>query len=250
MRSARSIALAGGLVPVLAAVVLVSAGATERQGGTCENASPLPPSAQQPSGDSDGLQGNDDGNRIPGGSGSDGIIGLNGDDCLSGGDGSDTLAGGAGADTLRGDDSKDVLTGGDDDDVLDGGAKDDTLSGGDGDDVLAGGANDDVLTDSAGTNRLLREGGDDVLDAGNPGKLDHPDAAQATLAQADTTSLLSGGSGDDYINALNGTKDIVRCGAGNDTAVVDSGLDVDLDSCEWLIDIKKPGVIGNIKKPG
>jgi serralysin len=251
MRSARSIAIAGGLVPVLVAVVLVSAGATEQKGSSCENATPLPPSAQQPSSDSDGLQGNEAGNRITGEGGSDGIIGLRGDDCLSGGDGSDTLAGGEGDDSLRGDDSTDVLTGGDDDDTLDGGPKDDTLSGGDGDDSLDGGADDDVLTDSTGTNQLRGGGGDDVLDAGNPAKLDHPDAAHASLAQTDTTSLLSGGAGDDYINALNGTKDRVRCGPGNDTAVVDFGLDdVDADSCEWVVNIKKPGLVAEIKKPG
>ena len=85
----------------------------------------------------------------------------------------------------------DRANGGRGDDTLDGGRGNDTLRGGAGDDRLRGGAGDDVLSDDRGTDRL------------------------------------SGGAGDDHIDARdrrgrNDRRDVVDCGAGDDTARVDS----------------------------
>jgi Ca2+-binding RTX toxin-like protein len=249
MRRARSIAL---VVPVLAIGVLVATSAFGRQGSSdCQAASPVPSPAVTPSNDSDGLEGDSGNNRIDGDNGSDGIIGLDGNDCLSGGQGADTIAGGAGDDTLRGDIGTDTLTGGDGDDSLSGGDGVDTLAGGDGDDTLAGGDGNDHLLDSDGTNQMSGGPGDDVLDASDPSRLDNPETpAEASAAQLSSISVLSGGPGDDVINALNGIKDTVKCGPGNDTATVDAGLDIVAADCEWVIQIKKPGFKADIKKPG
>src|SRR3954451_25388768 len=93
--------------------------------------------------------------------------------------------------TLRAGDDR--ANGGAGDDAIDGGRVNDNIRGGAGDDRLRGGAGDDVLTDDRGTDRL------------------------------------SGGAGDDRINARDrrgrGSRDrhdVVDCGAGDDTALVDS----------------------------
>ena len=86
------------------------------------------------------------------------------------------------------------------DDHANGGRGDDVISGGRGDDVLRGGAGDDRLSGGSGNDRLSDDRGSDRL---------------------------TGGAGDDRINARDarGThdrRDVVECGAGDDTALVDS----------------------------
>ena len=85
-------------------------------------------------------------------------------------------------------------------DQLAGTAGNDTLDGGDGDDVLRGGAGDDRLSGGSGNDRLSDDRGSDRL---------------------------TGGAGDDRINARDARRthdrrDVVDCGAGDDTALVDS----------------------------
>jgi Ca2+-binding RTX toxin-like protein len=119
--------------------------------------------------------------------------GSSGDDNLKGSDRADTMQ-------LRGGD--DVANGGRGDDRLNGGAGDDRLNGGVGDDRMNGGAGDDVLTDDRGTDRF------------------------------------TGGAGDDRINAQdrrgrNDARDIVDCGAGDDTVIADSD-DIVRSNCEHV----------------
>jgi Ca2+-binding RTX toxin-like protein len=99
--------------------------------------------------------------------------------------GDDTLTGTAGADLICG------LAGAD---VIRGLAGNDTLCGGPGNDSLYGGSGSDRLSGNAGNDRL--EGG----------------AGKDSLA---------GGAGRDRINAKDGKRDRVDCGAGRDTATVD-----------------------------
>jgi Ca2+-binding RTX toxin-like protein len=85
----------------------------------------------------------------------------------------------------------DRADGGRGDDTIDGGRGDDTLRGGAGDDRLRGGAGADWLTDHRGTDRLSGGAGNDRIDARD-----------------------QRGSDD--------RRDVVDCGAGDDTALVDS----------------------------
>src|SRR3954454_2149742 len=107
-----------------------------------------------------------------------------------GSSGDDNLKGSNRADTMQMRGGDDVANGGAGDDRMFGGAGDDRLNGGAGDDRMNGGAGDDVLTDDRGTDRF------------------------------------SGGAGDDRINAQDrrgrrAARDIVDCGGGDDTAIVD-----------------------------
>jgi Ca2+-binding RTX toxin-like protein len=123
----------------------------------------------------------------------DGFSGDGDEDTIFGLGGDDLLAGLNGDDTLYGQDGKDRLDGdGETQFRADG---NDHLSGGDGNDVIAG------------------EGGRDVL-TGGPG--------------ADN---LSGGPGDDVVNARDGRRDRVSCGAGRDRVTADKA-DVVSRDCE------------------
>lgn len=151
----------------------------------------------------DALTGTAAGEEICGLLGNDVIDGLGGDDTLfgdlcgvqakvvatgarAGAGGNDTLTGGAGNDTVFGAAGADKLFGSDGRDKLLGGDGADTLSGGDGKDALDGGKGNDSLT-----------GGRDA-------------------------NSFKGGSGNDKVNARNGKKDRVDCGAGRkDRASVD-----------------------------
>jgi Ca2+-binding RTX toxin-like protein len=100
--------------------------------------------------------------------------------------GNDTVNGGTGNDTIYGAAGADKLTGGDGNDTLFGGRGNDVLSGGKGNDALDGGKGNDKLTGGPGANKY------------------------------------SGGDGNDSINARNGKKETVNCGAGKkDSATVD-----------------------------
>jgi Ca2+-binding RTX toxin-like protein len=116
--------------------------------------------------------------------------------------GNDTLNGGTGNDTLYGAGGTDKLLGADGADRLFGGAGNDTLDGGKGKDALDGGAGNDRLT-----------GGADV-------------------------NTYRGGAGDDTVNAANGKKETVDCGAGKkDSASVDKADKV--KGCEKVKRSKK-----------
>lgn len=149
-----------------------------------------------------GTSGND---RLIGTGNPDRMIGGSGDDNIVGNDGSDTIFGGSGTDNLFGGNERfgSSLTG---DDTIFGGSGPDTLLGGSGTDKLNGGSGRDFIVD---------------------GPLD--DQAPDTL---------SGGSGNDSLYSVSvpasRDKDIVNCGSGDDTAIVDK-QDTVLPNCENVI---------------
>jgi Ca2+-binding RTX toxin-like protein len=96
-------------------------------------------------------------------------------------------------------------------DTIDGGAGNDKLYGGVGDDVLSGGKGNDSLYGGRGNDKLT----------GGPG-----------------VNKYSGGDGNDSINARNGKKETVDCGAGKkDSATVDKRDKV--NGCEKVRRAKK-----------
>ena len=168
------------------------------------------PDPQLPAGPTNGddvLNGDALANTICGLLGNDTINGLGGNDTLfgdlcndkaklffdldlfpaqAGTDGNDKLNGGDGNDTLFGAGGKDTLRGGKGRDKLFGGDGNDTLAGEDGKDALDGGRGNDKLT-----------GGRDV-------------------------NSYRGGAGNDTVNAKNGKRETIDCGAGTrDSATVD-----------------------------
>jgi Ca2+-binding RTX toxin-like protein len=167
--------------------------------------------------------------QLAGNDGDNVLLGNAGNDILGAGGGNDQLDGGAGDDTLAGGDGADAVTGGDGVDtanyassnagvrvVLDGKPGDgapgendsvdtENVTGGGGDDVLIGNAGPNTLAGGAGNDRILGGKGADVLD---------------------------GGAGDDIIQSLDGEKETVTCGDGEDGTVSDRA-DVRTD-CDYI----------------
>ena len=166
----------------------------------------------------------------------------------------EVLAGGAGDDELAGNDGDNVLLGNGGNDILGGGTGNDQLDGGPGDDTLAGGAGADSLTGGAGTDTAsYAEAGAAVrvvLDGkpgdGASGENDSVDTENVVGSKGDDTLIgnsgpnslaggagndrllggsgvdaLNGGAGDDIIQSLDGEKEPVACGDGEDGVVSD-----------------------------
>jgi Ca2+-binding RTX toxin-like protein len=189
----------------------------------------------------DELAGSDGNDTLIGNGGYDNLYGEGGDDFLRGGDGDDYLYAGEGKDTLFGGAGRDQLDGGKDNDLLMGGGGNDLIYGGDGDDVIRMGAGDDLtdagegddtVFGGDGNDALCGDEGNDVLwgEAGNdfllgdddkmlepwgpdhvPGndKLDGGDGNDTLMGshESDTYAYdngkdtMTGGKGDDYIDA-------------------------------------------------
>ena len=115
-------------------------------------------------------------------------------DSLRGTGAGERILGLAGNDRISGRGGADCLSGGGGRDLLVGGGGKDRLSGGGGRDVIRGGGKGDVLTGGAGKDLLVGGGGSDRI---------------------------RGGGGSDRILARDGKRDIVSCGPGRDSAVVD-----------------------------
>lgn len=116
---------------------------------------------------------------------------------------SNVIRRGAGDDDVRGTPRGDsIRTGAGDDRIkaLDGS---DCARGGKGKDVIRGGGKADLLKAGAGADKVSGGGGDDRLNAGTG------------------RDKLGGGTADDVIRATDGERDIVKCGAGKDVAIVD-----------------------------
>ncbi len=124
------------------------------------------------------------------------LAGEVGNDTLLGGSGNDTLLGGSGNDSLDGGSGNDMLLGGSGNDTLLGGSGNDSLNGGDGIDRVNEGTN----TNFTLTNTQLIGNGTDTLNS---------------IEQV----VLTGGDGDNVLNALNFTLGVVLLSgaAGNDT---------------------------------
>ena len=131
-------------------------------------------------------------------------------------------AGGPGDDDLEGNDNHNALVGFAGDDHLHGGAGRDHLHGGTGDDVLVGAAHDDLIHARAHSDRVAGgNGNDDILtgqgdDVARGGK--HGDQ----LFDDEGRDELRGGAGNDRFSARDGDRDLIRCGAGEDIAIIDS----------------------------
>ena len=206
-------------------------------------------------------------------SGDDSIDGRGGDDTLEGGEDRDTVNGGAGNDDLFGDEEDDCCEGAPD--VLDGGAGNDNLFGQEGNDTLRGGDDNDALYGGVGSDDISGGGGSDFVDftgsqarvnvslddVANDGFTGEGDNVRSDVedvigseANDDITgstlpNTLSGGEGNDTIRSRDLVSDIVICGPGVDTALVDDLDIVDTegeDRCERIevVATPKPTVQG------
>ena len=141
---------------------------------------------------------------ISGGNGNDILRGGAGNDLLMGGPGADSMSGGTGIDTASFEDktAAQPVTVTIDDQPNDGQSGGDNVRtdvenviGGDGSDVLRGNAGNNVIQGGNGNDNIDPGAGIDVVD---------------------------GGAGDDRITTRDGTPDVVTCGDGTDTAIVDA----------------------------
>ncbi len=155
-------------------------------------------------------------------SGSDQLCGAANDDLFLGASGNDSLSGATGRDTLEGGAGNDTMNGGSGNDTLEGGAGNDTTGSVKGsicsnnslagNDRVDGGAGSDKLDGGPGADVVIGGTGNDNL-VGGPGK-----------------DTVSGGVGSDTVAAVDGARDVIDCGAGKDTAIVDA-VDV-VKGCE------------------
>jgi Ca2+-binding RTX toxin-like protein len=128
--------------------------------------------------------------------------------------------GGNGDDTITGDEWPNVLRGWAGTNTIDGGGGNDVVNSSDNGGSLSGGDDNDSL---AGYRSAILRG-----DNGN----DHIVVGGAAFGMPSAlTSSVEGGAGDDNIEALNGSPDIIDCGDGTDTATFDADLDT-LRNCE------------------
>ena len=139
--------------------------------------------------------------RVYGSYGNDILVGGGGNEHLIGLPGNDVVHGGAGNDEIEGRSGTDLLDGQDGDDKIYGSDGNDKILGGNGNDMVEGGADDDEIEGGAGIDSF----------AGDTLKY------QAEIA------------GNDTIKAVDGAAEPVSCGAGTDTAFVDSTDTVSAD---------------------
>ena len=130
--------------------------------------------------------------------------------------------GDAGDDGLQGNEHENALIGCAGDDRLLGRAGADHLPGGAGEDTRLAGPGDDLMHGRRGSDRVVGGGGsDDILpgrgrDVARGGK----DADQ--LFDDEGQDLLRGGRANDRFSARDGDRDVIRCGGGEDIAIIDS----------------------------
>ena len=135
-----------------------------------------------------------------------------------GGFGRDTAFGGPGNDTVTGGIGNDRLFAGEGNDTVNGNFGRDLISGGPGDDRSTGGPGNDKIFANRGVDESFGGDGNDVLWA---------------LARADVplpgVDTLHGENGNDRFRTRDGEPDVIDCGAGRDTAVLDE-VDVIVDA--------------------
>ena len=134
--------------------------------------------------------------------GHDSLRGTNAADRLVGGGGNDRLYALAGKDNLLGGPGKDIVLGGNQRDPFGG---DKNLVGGRGNDAVFGGFGSDNIVGEAGSDYIFDDGGKD---------------------------LMLGGGGADFIDANDGFRDRISCGAGSDKVIFDRRLDIVAADCE------------------
>ena len=167
------------------------------------------------------------------GTGNDRGRGGLGDDLIVGGLGEDSIVGGTGADRLRGDGGDDRLSGNVGNDELLGGTGGDRLVGGLGNDRLHGEAGKDSILGSSGRDRINGGAAADRLSGGGGVDVIRGDAGNDRLSGGRSRDSLLGNSGDDRINALDGARDRISCGTGNDRVVADR-IDRVAGNCETI----------------
>lgn len=159
---------------------------------------------------------------LSGGSGNDSLVGGSNDDSIDGGAGADTLRGNGGNDTIRGAAGADSIDGGDGDDDLNGQADNDTVLGGNANDTITGELGNDSLDGGTGTDRLSETANVNLTLT----------ATQLTGVGTDKVLnfeavVLTGGAGNNAINATGYTGSVSLFGAGgNDTLTGGSGSDL------------------------
>jgi hypothetical protein len=197
---------------------------------------------------------------ICGGAGDDVVYDGRRNDTIDGGDGQDELIGGRGTDTVKGGDGADALRGGNRLDFLLGERGDDVLRGGPGGDQLYGGPGSDVMWGDDGDDRffLADMTGDeqDVAHGGTGGNsleamgmtagvtmdLDARSVSGATItsfvfddirnaAGSPFADDLTGTSGDNWINGLQGS-DVIDGGPGGTDLLIGDEGDDELDAAD------------------
>lgn len=98
------------------------------------------------------------------------------------------------------------------------------LEGGTGEDHLSGTSADDTLTGGSGQDRLIARGGIDRIDGGSGADFISAGGGRDTIAA---------GPGNDLVRASDPARDVVRCGRGDDRAVVSA--DDRVFGCERVI---------------
>jgi hypothetical protein len=145
--------------------------------------------------------------------GPDAVNALDGDDTVLAGRGRDRVEGGGGADTIHGGIGIDRLFGERGPDRLMGDAGPDVLHGGGGDDRAYGGAGNDTIYVNLGRDRSYGGPGNDDLWA-----MAEKDVAGRRDRHGDR---LFGGRGNDRFHTRDGERDRIKCGRGNDVAMLD-----------------------------
>ena len=179
--------------------------------------------------DVENLTGGSANDRLTGGVAGNVLSGGSGNDVLDGGAGADLLLGGAGTDTADYTARAAAVTADSDGQADDGEA-------GEGDTVetdvegIAGGAGNDVLTGLPGTNILSGGAGNDVLDGAQGDDELDGGAGDDELTGGAGADILRAGAGADRVRSRDNAADLVRCGAGTDTATLDA-FD-DMAECE------------------
>jgi Ca2+-binding RTX toxin-like protein len=141
------------------------------------------------------------------------LRGTNSADTINGNGGNDKINSRRGPDTVNGGLGDDTVYAGDGKDVVDGGDGNDVLRGGWGADQQHGGAGDDTIFANRGRDESWGGPGNDTLWA-----LARGDRHGRHDFKGDT---LHGEDGDDTFRTRDGEGDVIDCGAGNDTAILD-----------------------------
>src|SRR5215210_2825636 len=129
---------------------------------------------------------------------------------LTGTEGPDAISGTVDDDTITGLGGGDLLAG------------DPALFGGSGDDLVSGGPGNDEVSGTLGRDAVFGGEGRDIVDDGPPFD--------------DSSDEISGGAGDDVMDAFNDPafSDVVHCGPGDDRVYTD-GTDLIAGDCEEII---------------
>ena len=198
-------------------------------------------------------------NEISTGAGTDVLDGGAGDDEIFAGAGDDAVNAGAGDDRIQGAEGADVIKGGDGNDDLspgftDGGVSDgaDDLSGGPGTDSASletfGGVSSVVTLDDVPDDGISGAGDnyhsdiEDINTQGDSGETVIGSAAGNVLRTGAGNDVIDGRAGNDFLSSFEGDDTItsrdgfadrVDCGAGTDTAIVDT-LDQVSPNCETV----------------